>query len=67
MRGGSRRARKITARLDTIGQVLLLIGQVLLLIGQKAAYETILQKVGALQRHIQPLLEDQRRAAIPAR
>lgn len=32
------------------------IGQLLLLISQKAAYETILQQVEALQRHIQPLL-----------
>jgi len=41
------------------------IGQLLMLISQKAAYEAILQHVEALQRHIQPLIQDQRRAARP--
>ncbi|MHC1765139.1 MAG: hypothetical protein AB9869_12705 [Verrucomicrobiia bacterium] len=43
------------------------IGQLLLLIRQRASYKTILQQVEALQRHMQPLLQDQRRAAVPAR
>ncbi|MHC1762937.1 MAG: hypothetical protein AB9869_01340 [Verrucomicrobiia bacterium] len=41
------------------------IGQLLLLISQKAGYDAILHHVEALQRHIQPLLQDQRRPAAP--